>query len=108
MVLFVLHLVLNSYHECSRAKILTKLVETHRAGMHPVDFTPRNILVKDGDYRIVDLRDAISHRCTWKYDFIKHAGDEAPGPDTLDPCVDCFRIMNIAGGMRFWDYGELA
>lgn len=73
-----------------------------------MDFSPRNILVKDGDYRIVDLGDAISHRCTWKYDFIKHAGDETPDPDTLNPCVDCSRIMSIAGGMSFWDYSKLA
>ena len=79
------YIVLTPHCERPRAKIVTKLVETHRAGMHPVDFTPRNILVKDGDYRIVDLRDAISHRCTWEYDFIKHAGvvdrdeeDESP------------------------------
>ena len=89
-----------------RAKILNKLAEAHRAGLRHMDFAERNVLTKNGEYRLTDLLHAKPHDppCKWKYDFLEHLDDDAI--DIKDVClVKCKRIKREADEMRFWDYG---
>ena len=89
----------------NRAKILNKLAELHRAGIHHLDFAERNVVKKNGDYRIIDLRHIVEHEseCCWTYDFEEHIGDRAP--DAEDPCAQCHIIAHQARLMRFWETG---
>ncbi|TCD67125.1 hypothetical protein EIP91_000465 [Steccherinum ochraceum] len=87
-----------------KAKILNKLVEAHHGGLLHLDFAERNVVEKDGDFRIIDLRHAQNHpECRWTYDFEKHIGDSTVADD--DPTVRCSALMRHAEEMEFWDHG---
>ncbi|THH18399.1 hypothetical protein EUX98_g8967 [Antrodiella citrinella] len=90
-----------------KAKILNKLAEAHRAGLHHLDFAERNVLVKGGDYRIIDLGHAKPHNppCQWTYDFLEHV--ECDDVNITDPSVRCSVLKSWADEMEFWDHGKL-
>ncbi|THH16423.1 hypothetical protein EUX98_g9300 [Antrodiella citrinella] len=90
-----------------KAKILNKLAEAHRTGLFPLDFAERNVVVKDDDYRLIDLGRAERHDppCRWTYDFTAHVEDD--DVKSTDPSVQCGSIKSWAEDMRFWDHGKL-
>ncbi|THH27124.1 hypothetical protein EUX98_g7073 [Antrodiella citrinella] len=92
--------------KAEKAKILDKLVEGHHAGLRHLDIAERNVLVKDGDYRIADLGHAELHDppCQWTYNFTDHVEDDTV--DAKDPSIGCGDIKARAEEMCFWDYGE--
>ncbi|THH19706.1 hypothetical protein EUX98_g8718 [Antrodiella citrinella] len=96
------------FHELpkpEKAKLLNKVVTAHHAGLFHLDFAERNILVKDGDYRIIDLVHVEPHDppCTWSYDFEEHLEDEEV--DDMGPTVQCRSLKSWAEHMEFWDHG---
>ena len=96
----------HTYALPNRAKILNLLAAAHRATLNHRDFAERNVVEKDGEYRLIDLRDACEHlpRCRWTYDFEKHIGCKSPRGD--DPTTTCGAIEMQAEEMEFWDNGE--
>ncbi|TCD65156.1 hypothetical protein EIP91_003012 [Steccherinum ochraceum] len=91
-----------------KAKILDKLVVAHHAGLDPIDFAPRNVLVRDGDYRITDLGHAKPHLgpCRWTYGFVQHVGTKEYD-DGEPKRGGCFEIWEAAVMMGFWNANKL-
>lgn len=51
---------------CERVKILNLLGEFHNKGrLHLTDFAERNVVVRDGRYRLIDFHDIEDHSCDW-------------------------------------------
>ncbi|THH28115.1 hypothetical protein EUX98_g6064 [Antrodiella citrinella] len=90
-----------------KAKILNKLAEAHRTGLHHLDFVERNVLVKRDDYRICDLGHVQPHnpRCKWTYDFVEHVEDD--DVEEGQRSIRCKGMRAWAEEMRFWDHGKL-
>ncbi|TCD65168.1 hypothetical protein EIP91_003024 [Steccherinum ochraceum] len=90
-----------------KAKILDKLVSAHHAGLDPIDFAPRNVLVHNGDYRITDLGSAKRHVgvCLWTYGFLQSIGTKEY--DDEPERSDCFEIWCAAITMGFWNANKL-
>ncbi|THH20443.1 hypothetical protein EUX98_g8580 [Antrodiella citrinella] len=90
-----------------KAKILNKLAEAHRAGLFPLPFSERHVVVKDDDYRLIGLGCAERHDppCCWTYDFTAHVQDDDIKP--TDPSAQCGSLKSWAEYMRFWDHGKL-
>ena len=89
-----------------RAKILDLFVSAHHAGLHHLDFAERNVVQKDGEYRLIDLRHARKHSsaCRWTYSFGRHVDCKTPRID--DPSIGCWAIWEQAREMEFWEIGE--
>ncbi|TCD69453.1 hypothetical protein EIP91_007579 [Steccherinum ochraceum] len=99
--------VTSSFRDLPRpelAKVLNKLAEAHRGGLYHLDFAERNVVEKDGDYRLIDLRHAKPHSgCGWTYDFEKNIEDCTV--DDADPSIQCHGLKAQADELEFWDYG---
>ena len=86
-----------------RAKILNQLAAVHRAGFVHLDFAERNVLERDGEYRITDLGRVKEHlpRCSWTCDFKTLMGADRLMVD--DETTACDEIRSAARMMGFWD-----
>lgn len=58
-----------AYYVCStpqRIKILNLLGEFHKTScLHLTDFAERNVVVREGRYRLIDFSDFEHHTCEW-------------------------------------------
>ena len=81
------------------------MVKLHRHGYHHYDFDDRNVCLKDGKFRLIDLELVKRHhigykvaRCRWEGDHQQlNIGGDFPF-DTL-PCHD---LIVIGSAMHFW------
>ena len=78
----------------------------HHASLGHLDVAERNVVEKNGEYRLIDLRDAVEHlpACQWTYKFGEHIGCKPPRGD--DPAIGCAAIEMQASKMQFWDSGK--
>ena len=81
------------------------MVKLHRHGYHHYDFDDRNVCLKDGKFRLIDLEHVKRHhigykvaRCRWKGDLQQlNIGGDFPHDSV--PC----RYLIITGSkMHFW------
>ena len=49
----------------TREKILECLGKIHLAGFHLPNFAERNVVHRDGSYRLIDFHDITKHKCRW-------------------------------------------
>ena len=95
----------------NRAKILDALWKVHLRGICPTEFAERNVLVHEGEYRLIDLHDYVEHHCEWSFDFLR--GTEAEQAALLQEndnasALDCDELFELANEvMEFWDHGGL-
>ncbi|KLO17602.1 hypothetical protein SCHPADRAFT_994280 [Schizopora paradoxa] len=86
-----------------RITIFKKLVEIHAAGIRQARFEESNVVVKDGDYRIVEFDHASRHNCKWKDTMEQHLGEslkdigEAFGCQELALCGHELGLWNVTG-----------
>ena len=95
----------------NRAKILDALWKVHLRGICPTDFTERNVLVQEGEYRLINFHDHVEHHCQWSFDFLH--GTEAEqaallGKTDTFSALRCDVLFELADEvMEFWDHGML-
>ena len=90
----------HSHVDNNRAKILRGLAELHKAGCHLLDLRERNVVVKDGQYRFIDLEDVSEHECCFRGEFI---------PDANRPprfMFGCDILFDLAVEMGIWKDSE--
>ncbi|TCD69452.1 hypothetical protein EIP91_007578 [Steccherinum ochraceum] len=93
----------------SRGEALNRLVDIHRAGFSHCDFARRNVVTKDGQYRIVDLADVTPHEgvCQWTFDFVENAGRVLPYSEQRALRGVCPIIFAAASEALYWSAGRL-
>jgi len=103
-------LVLEYWGECLRQpfqflplnlkiQILEGLASIHREGLLHGDFAERNVLLHDGDIRIIDFDQTQSgHDCRWKMNF--RPGEELPHREEFG----CDQLWEVCRSeLRIWD-----
>ncbi|KAH8111277.1 hypothetical protein DFH11DRAFT_1745748 [Phellopilus nigrolimitatus] len=80
--------------------ILDKLGKMHMQNLHPVDFAERNVVHRDGQYRLIDFHGLKDHRC--EFDGNWHEQDSRP---IKFPC----RVLHEIGIEEFvlWKHKSL-
>lgn len=82
------------------------MAQLHRHGYHHFDFAERNVCVKDGKFRLIDLEDVHEHvgrdkviaPCRWKGDSRKLE----LGGDTPRDYLRCFFLALTGAKLRLW------
>ncbi|KAF8624464.1 hypothetical protein AX15_005861 [Amanita polypyramis BW_CC] len=81
-----------------KIKILDRLAELHRCGLHHGDFAERNVLERNGDIRIIDFDEITEHDCHCDMNF--RAGDKSPDAQDFG-CPHLWEVCRYS--MRIWD-----
>ncbi|KAJ6502452.1 hypothetical protein C8R45DRAFT_976667 [Mycena sanguinolenta] len=102
-------LVLEYWGECLRQpffvlpldlkiQILERLGAIHREGLLHGDFAERNVLLLEGDVRIIDFDQTESHNCQCKMNF--HPGEKLPDMEEFG----CDQLWEVCRSyLRIWD-----
>ncbi len=86
------------------AEILKKLGHIHWCGLTLDDFAERNVVQKDGAYRLIDFQDVEDdHICLWKGGQL-HEGDFQPKQAE----IGCPELHQIGKGLGLWKLRKLA
>jgi hypothetical protein len=81
----------------SRIRILQRLGEIHRQGLSHGDFAERNVLVLDGDIRIIDFDQTEQHDCDCDMNF--RPGEKSPDAEEFG-CDQLWKVCR--SDMRIW------
>jgi hypothetical protein len=83
-----------------RYRILEQLGKFHAgSNHHPLDFAERNVVVKDGQYRLIDFHTLIEHEC----EFEGHWGFG----EYFNTDFGCMLLAHVAIEFDAWKLGEL-
>ncbi|KAJ7430733.1 hypothetical protein B0H11DRAFT_1701873 [Mycena galericulata] len=86
-----------------RIQILERLASIHRVGLLHGDFAERNVLLHDGDIRIIDFDQTESgHDCQWKMPMNLHPGEKLPDIEEFG-CDQLWEVCRT--DLRIWDTG---
>jgi len=81
-----------------RAQILKKLGHIHLCGVTLDDFAERNVVQKDGAYRLIDFQDVkFGHRCLWKGEKL-YEGDFQP----FEAQIGCPELYVLGEEFDIW------
>lgn len=95
---------LNCCYFPTRVEILTLLGMCHGKGrVHINDFAERNVVVRNGKYRLIDFHDVEGHECGYQEDV-----DWRPGEFFLEAQSDfpCDTLAELAEAMHIWRTSE--
>ncbi|KAK7062818.1 hypothetical protein VNI00_000312 [Paramarasmius palmivorus] len=83
-----------------RMRILERLYELHKCGVHHGDFAERNVLKYNNDIRLIDFDQTEFHDCDCNQTFDVRPGAKLPRPEDFG-CPALWEICRFE--MRIWD-----
>ncbi|TCD69450.1 hypothetical protein EIP91_007576 [Steccherinum ochraceum] len=93
----------------SRAKVLNCLLPIHHAGLSHSETFWNNIVMKDGEYRIIGLAKMSPHEetCHWNFDFVENASRRITYLERDELYVMCPMMLAAADDALYWNVGKL-
>ncbi|KAJ7592805.1 hypothetical protein C8J56DRAFT_1045264 [Mycena floridula] len=86
-----------------KINILKKLLDIHEVGILHCDFEPRNVLQKDGDFRIIDFGDIEDHVCSPGTRYLFDTVGEFPSQSSGKICAHIWSLALME--MNLWEQG---
>ena len=89
----------------NRLEIFDLMVKLHRHGYHHYDFAYRNVCLKDGKFRLIDLEHVKRHHVGYKVARCRWEGDRQQlniGGDFPNDTLRCRDLIEIGSVMHFW------
>ncbi|EEB98754.1 hypothetical protein MPER_01687 [Moniliophthora perniciosa FA553] len=81
-------------------RILERLSDLHKCGVHHGDFAERNILIYNNEIRLIDFDQTEFHDCDCERTFDFRPGAKLPDPEEFG----CSALWEICRSeMRLWD-----
>ena len=81
------------------------MVKLHRHGYHHYDFAYRNVCLKDGKFRLIDLEHVKRHHVGYKVARCRWEGDRQQlniGGDFPTDTLRCRDLIEVGSIMHFW------